>query len=262
LQFADNAPKYQAGIFYFANSDFEIPAHSLNHTVDISCQYSSVPITVFAWRMHTHSHGDFNSAYRLRDNKWTQLAIGDPQLPQAFYPTKTLLDILPQDKLFARCIFHNEKNVSISVGETHDDEMCNVYLMYFTERKVMKGTLEPALQDLQEGCFSRQFPEIDKYLPGVSLKKQPPVVVQFESRKPGANETAKIGPDSGRFLVLFVVLTGPLVLVLTLLACPLVVVRCLRCAKKRRGIILIGSEYEERVQLNLLQDSNSVSESD
>ena len=38
-------------------------------------------------------HGDVNSAYRVRNHEWTQLAKGDPQDPQAFYQTKDPYDI-------------------------------------------------------------------------------------------------------------------------------------------------------------------------
>ena len=51
------------------------------------------PLTVFAYRTHAHKHGTRISGYRVdagdetREGKIVEIARGDPQKPQAFYPT-------------------------------------------------------------------------------------------------------------------------------------------------------------------------------
>lgn len=90
-------------------------------------------LNVFAYRVHSHMHGDVNAAYRIRNHEWVQLAKGDPQWPQAFYPTNNLFDLKDGDALVGQCTYHNDENRIIHAGPTHNDEMCNIYLMYYTD---------------------------------------------------------------------------------------------------------------------------------
>ena len=89
---------------------------------------------MFAFRVHAHVHGNVNTAYRIRDNKWTEIAKGDPQLPQAFYPTSSLYEIKDGDILVGMCTYHNDENRTVYPGSTHTDEMCNIYIMYYTKK--------------------------------------------------------------------------------------------------------------------------------
>ena len=89
-------------------------------------------MNAFAVRVHAHIHGDVNTAYRVRNGVWTQIAKIDPQLPQAFYPMNEMLDIKEGDILLGMCTYHNNENRAINPGATHTDEMCNIYIMYYT----------------------------------------------------------------------------------------------------------------------------------
>ena len=71
---------------------------------------------MFAYRVHAHVHGDVNTAYRVRNHEWQQLAKGDPQWPQAFYPTESTYDIQNDDLLIGRCTYHNDENRAIHAG--------------------------------------------------------------------------------------------------------------------------------------------------
>ena len=39
--------------------------------------------------------------------------------------------IVRGDTLAARCVIYNDRNETVRVGPTRDDEMCNFYLMYY-----------------------------------------------------------------------------------------------------------------------------------
>ena len=135
----------------------------LEYHSDISCKYDGRPINVFAFRVHAHVHGDVNSAYRVRNHEWKQLAKGDPQEPQAFYPTETAFEIKSGDILLGRCVYHNDEERYVGVGPTHTDEMCNVYLMYYTD----------AEENLQDVCSGSSYPSLESEIPDESFIRPP-----------------------------------------------------------------------------------------
>ncbi len=128
---------------------------------------------MFAFRVHAHSHGDVNSAYRVRNHEWKQLAKGDPQDPQAFYPTKDPYDIKANDILLGRCVYHNQESRYVGVGPTHNDEMCNVYLMYYTDGE----------DNIQDSCGGSAYPSLEELIPDESLIK-PPKPANEKDNKP------------------------------------------------------------------------------
>ena len=122
----------------------------------LSCQYTGKTLQMFAFRVHAHTHGDVNTAYRVRNNQWTQIAKGDPQLPQAFYPTtESTFDIQNGDILMAICTYHNNETREIRQGSTHNDEMCNVYIMYYTENA----------ENVQDSCGGHKYLELEQQIP-------------------------------------------------------------------------------------------------
>ena len=60
------------------------------------------------------------------------VAVGDPQLPQGFYPAKAKT-IWPGERLTVGCEF-DSSNVTHTVmaGSDHVHEMCNMYLMVYS----------------------------------------------------------------------------------------------------------------------------------
>ena len=128
---------------------------------------------MFAFRVHAHSHGDVNSAYRVRNHEWKQLAKGDPQDPQAFYQTKVPYDIQVDDILLGRCVYHNDESKYVGVGPTHTDEMCNVYLMYYTDGD----------DNIQDTCAGSEYPSLEALIPEESLIK-PPKAANEKDDKP------------------------------------------------------------------------------
>ena len=63
-----------------------------------------------------------------------ELCEKDPQLPQGFTPLKTDIVIKPGDTLKATCLFDSTSvKKSVKAGATHNDEMCNLYLMLYSQ---------------------------------------------------------------------------------------------------------------------------------
>ncbi len=63
-----------------------------------------------------------------------ELCERDPQLPQGFAPLKDNILIRPGDTLKATCMFDSSAVHSpVNAGATHTDEMCNLYLMLYSQ---------------------------------------------------------------------------------------------------------------------------------
>ena len=63
-----------------------------------------------------------------------ELCENDPQLPQGFTPLKEDILIRPGDTLKATCMFDSSGvTKAVNAGATHNDEMCNLYLMLYSQ---------------------------------------------------------------------------------------------------------------------------------
>ncbi len=78
---------------------------------------------------------DFNAPDdAAQTGKLEEIARGNPQWPQAFYAMERVFDVEEGDLLMARCTFDSSgRNRTTFIGATSDDEMCNLYLMYYTD---------------------------------------------------------------------------------------------------------------------------------
>lgn len=126
---------YLAGIQLIASGKGLIPKHTGRSIIDITCQVDR-NINVFAYRVHAHSLGRVIVGYRYNPNtaEWTVLSRGNPQWPQAFYPTSEIYTITPDDYLAARCVYNSTfRDIDTTIGGTSMDEMCNLYLMYYVD---------------------------------------------------------------------------------------------------------------------------------
>jgi len=110
----------------------------------------------FAFRVHTHKHGTKVTGWLVKEDAetrtdaWTLIGERDPQLPQIFEPVKnTSMVVLPGDIVAARCTIKNDENREIGMGPSGEDEMCNFYMMYWTETEPMQDNT----------CFSPGAPE-------------------------------------------------------------------------------------------------------
>ena len=63
-----------------------------------------------------------------------ELCRNDPQLPQGFTPLAQDIAIRPGDTLKATCMFDSSNQTKpVNAGATHNDEMCNLYLMLYAQ---------------------------------------------------------------------------------------------------------------------------------
>uniref|UniRef100_A0A0K0DFW3 peptidylglycine monooxygenase n=1 Tax=Angiostrongylus cantonensis TaxID=6313 RepID=A0A0K0DFW3_ANGCA len=93
----------------------------------------------FAFRTHSHRHGVEISGWVVNedekgDDEWFLIGKRNPQLPQMFVPVQNNSLVIRQgDMVAARCILKNDENRVVEMGATAEDEMCNLYVMYWTD---------------------------------------------------------------------------------------------------------------------------------
>ncbi|XP_061118264.1 peptidyl-glycine alpha-amidating monooxygenase B isoform X2 [Conger conger] len=136
LRMTSKPQPFIAGMYLMMSVDTVIPPGKKVTNADIACSYQSYPMYAFAFRTHTHSLGQVVSGYRVRDDRWTLIGRQSPQLPQAFYPASSPVEVRYGDKLAARCVFSGEGKTSTTyIGGTSEDEMCNFYIMYYMDSR-------------------------------------------------------------------------------------------------------------------------------
>ncbi|XP_067667286.1 peptidyl-glycine alpha-amidating monooxygenase B-like [Haliotis asinina] len=158
--------KYVAGIHLMASYRIMIPPNTPVTHSDISCTYKGPkPMHPFAYRTHAHSLGKVISGYLFNDT-WYEIGKGNPQWPQAFYPVNGSFTVNPGDRLAARCTFDSTgRNRVTNIGATGEDEMCNFYIMYYTDSSVKM----PSGQ-----CGGNQLPDLIANIPQDSDVPLPP----------------------------------------------------------------------------------------
>jgi hypothetical protein len=161
IYFSEKPRTYEAGIMILYPNLFAIPPKTKKYSTTMSCEYKGNELKMFAVRVHAHNHGDVNTAFRVRDDKWLEIAKGDPQLPQAFYPTKEVYDLVDGDALLGMCTYHNDETRTVYPGNTHTDEMCNIYIMYYT----------PVANGIQDSCTGHGYPLLERQIPANASDK-------------------------------------------------------------------------------------------
>lgn len=168
LRLVDNAPKYTAGMFLLLRSHLDIPPDTTGIHGDVNCQASiRSPMHVFAYRTHAHTLGSVISGYRYspQSQEWSLLAKGNPNWPQAFYPMQTTETVNPGEILAARCTYNTTgHHTPTKIGATGGDEMCNLYLMFYTL----------SAKDDFIVCADEQNPALTSQLPDGSDVPLPP----------------------------------------------------------------------------------------
>jgi hypothetical protein len=146
---------YTAGIFLLVAGTLTIPAHAPKVTVDVTCKYYGETLHIFAFRTHSHSLGRVISGYMIHDGQWHRIGKGNPQWPQAFYPADKEWTLQKNDFLAARCTYNaTEMNIDTNIGAMHTDEMCNFYIMYYSEKP-----------PFYHACNDNRAPELIKDFP-------------------------------------------------------------------------------------------------
>lgn len=126
--------QYHAGIYFLGDGYTSIPPHTEKFNINMGCSYpiDSPQLFPFRFRVHAHKLSTSITGYRIRNGVWTLIGHGDPQRPQAFYRVFSDIDIRPGDELVGRCTYNSTSQEKVTrIGATHNDEMCNFYMMYF-----------------------------------------------------------------------------------------------------------------------------------
>ncbi|XP_033125194.1 probable peptidylglycine alpha-hydroxylating monooxygenase 1 [Anneissia japonica] len=132
LQITDQPRKLSAAVYLLGSGGY-IPGHSEVY-MESACSYDhSQVLHPFAYRVHTHKLGRVVSGYRIRNQQWEEIGRRDPQKPEMFYPITKNMTVERGDILAARCTMVNDMDKTVYTGATSDDEMCNFYMMYYTE---------------------------------------------------------------------------------------------------------------------------------
>jgi hypothetical protein len=164
-----------ANILLLVKNWMTIPAGKPSVTGDISCLMSlDAPIHPFAYRTHAHSLGSVITGYVYNSdtNVYKEIAKGSPQWPQAFYPMKEDVVVKSGEYLIARCTYNTTQiTQGVRIGMTAGDEMCNLYIMYYTTRENSRYRM----------CMSDSYPTLSKNLPR-SSKEPPPYNAMLEQK--------------------------------------------------------------------------------
>ena len=172
LSYQVQPTEFSAGILLMLRSHLEIPANSPVIHGDVNCKLpSEVPLHLFAYRTHAHSLSPVITGYVYSEegHQYREIARGSPQWPQAFYPMKQVETVRPGEVLAARCTY-NSTGVShgTNIGSTAGDEMCNLYIMFFTRPGLVSDYLMCFDEQAGEG-ISRGLPEDSDKAPNKRL---------------------------------------------------------------------------------------------
>lgn len=155
----DRAITKRAGVLLLVSLGY-VPEGKSKH--EIFCEIKDdIELHPFRFRVHTHKmgtrvkgvkigrHRRNSLGYELDEN--SLIGVGDPQKPQMFYPVRyDNMTLVQGDKVYATCEFNNNKSHPVKIGMTGDDEMCNFYMMYWTDSPNLLADYE---------CFGRNPPE-------------------------------------------------------------------------------------------------------
>ncbi|XP_041372877.1 peptidyl-glycine alpha-amidating monooxygenase B-like [Gigantopelta aegis] len=157
---------FVAGIFLLMSYRITIPPNTAKVHSDISCEYDlEKTMHPFAYRTHAHGLGRVITGYQY-NNSWHEIGKGNPQWPQAFYPVHDMISVQPGDKLVARCTFNSTgRNRFTYSGATGNDEMCNFYIMFYTDSDV---------KDPYSQCGGNNYKNVVGIMPADSDVPLPP----------------------------------------------------------------------------------------
>ncbi|XP_003388865.3 PREDICTED: peptidyl-glycine alpha-amidating monooxygenase-like [Amphimedon queenslandica] len=119
-----------------------LPPHKQNIEVPVACKFEG-PNVIYpiGFRTHAHSLSPLIAGflYSHSSKKWSLIGHHSPQEPQAFYPSQPGIEVHPGDILAARCHYNtSQKSSSVYFGPESSNEMCNFYIMFYTDNNGRK----------------------------------------------------------------------------------------------------------------------------
>ncbi|KAK8388874.1 hypothetical protein O3P69_020670 [Scylla paramamosain] len=147
LYYTENPQPKSAGVLLMGTGG-RINPNSVEYMETACTINENKVIHPFAFRTHTHALGRVVSGYKVSrqgyTDRWQLIGKMDPQLPQMFYPVAEDMVIRKGDTVAARCTMESKRDRITRIGSTNEDEMCNFYIMYWTDGKVLN----------RKNCFS------------------------------------------------------------------------------------------------------------
>jgi len=107
----------------------------------------AIEIHPISFRVHTHRHGTNVSGWLVREDEtgkdqWTLLGERSPQKPQIFEKVDDNKVVIRQgDVIASRCTIKNNENHALAIGPSSEDEMCNFYLMYYSNGRALSDNV-------------------------------------------------------------------------------------------------------------------------
>ena len=127
----------------FLLHDFSFAGNILPNTkahLEASCKLED-SIWPLALLGHTHDRGTKVTGWVINEyqTNWQFLGGANPQKPQYFRQLKPNLrgKLSEKDILAVRCGYNNSSPNVISTGGSRKDEMCALYLLYFTNKSTI-----------------------------------------------------------------------------------------------------------------------------
>jgi len=133
LHYTTQAMNKLAGVILLGTGGYILPRQTVH--MESACPITeNKTIYPFAYRTHTHSLGKVVSGYVIKpNNEWIEIGKRDPMTPQMFYPVTNKVPVSYGDILASRCTMKNIRDRITYIGGTNEDEMCNLYIMYYVE---------------------------------------------------------------------------------------------------------------------------------
>lgn len=141
-----NTPVHHLAGVYFSVTGGYVNENSVENFESACEMTEDKHIVPFAYRTHTHKLGVVNTGYLVRNDpvvgqQWTEIGRRSPQLPQMFFPVSNNVTIHKGDIIASRCTIDNTRDHRVYIGATGNDEMCNFYIMYYTEGELLKNNV-------------------------------------------------------------------------------------------------------------------------
>ncbi|CAF1112713.1 unnamed protein product [Adineta steineri] len=161
--------KYHANTLLSGSSDIKLQPNTETIQVPFSCSYRGQLVSFFAAAVHTHMWGRVNSLYRVRNGNVTLIVKNSPKISQAFNLLSSPVDIQSGDYLIGQCVYDNNDDRVIVVGDTHNDEMCNIYVMYSYIPENITSNQQTIYRPPFPTCWNNLAPNMTKLLPEDSV---------------------------------------------------------------------------------------------
>eukprot|EP00096_Caligus_rogercresseyi_P011838 TRINITY_DN4797_c0_g1_i4.p1 TRINITY_DN4797_c0_g1~~TRINITY_DN4797_c0_g1_i4.p1 ORF type:complete len:455 (+),score=106.94 TRINITY_DN4797_c0_g1_i4:63-1367(+) len=253
LKYTTNKPNYRAGMIMMLRNFLEIPPRTPKTFGDINCRIKTKePMYLFAFRTHAHSLGAVISGYQFAYDPKTKnnsfqpymIAKGDPQLPQTFYAMKNYVEVENGDILAARCTFDSSNMTTFTkIGMGSNDEMCNLYLMYYSKNPsdflICSGEEEGHFELPEEASTRISGKVLEETIPGAPPQLPPtepiptssPSSLTEHAKRVLSKHIETLGSyvPKSRMMIGISVLSAVLTLLCSLL------IACRKCKKRGKG---------------------------